>query len=108
MNEQVKELIITVKDYLQRLQVGISDTVDFLRYGKEGKAVDQMSLIIDGMKWLCEALEVTKDYHSINIVKINPALGEMNTALENLDYILLGDILEYELLPILEKWSIKL
>ncbi|NMA84922.1 MAG: hypothetical protein GX962_13795 [Epulopiscium sp.] len=104
MNEQVRELLITAKDYLQRLQAGVSNIVDFLRQGEEGKALEQIPLIIEGLKWLCEALDGTKNYHSIDIVQLNSALEEINVALENTDYILLGDVLEYELLPVLEEW----
>jgi hypothetical protein len=32
----------------------------------------------------------------------------MISAFENTDYVLLGDILEYEILPILENWNEKL
>lgn len=108
MNEQIGEVLVTVKDYLQRLQTGIVNTADFLRQGEEGKAINQMPLIIDGIKWLCEALEVTQGFHSIEIIQMNPALEEMNTAIKNLDYVLLGDVLEYELLPTLEEWFVEL
>ena len=62
--------------------------------------------IIDGLRWLIEAIRLTEDVQeeAIDILEIKNILGEMLEAFENEDNILLADMFEYELLEILERW----
>ncbi|BFR49812.1 hypothetical protein RVX_R28730 [Nitratidesulfovibrio sp. HK-II] len=50
------------------------------------------------------SLRVTKDF-SDNVERFSDLLGEMTEVLENEDWILLADLLEYEFLPACETWK---
>lgn len=50
------------------------------------------------------SLRTTKDF-SDNVERFSDLLGEMTEVLENEDWILLADLLEYEFLPACENWK---
>lgn len=108
--EEKMELVCTAADYTGRLIEGINEAVDLFHEGMEGKALDLVIQIIDGLKWTMEAITVTLDVQeeAIDISEINDAFNAMSEALENVDYVLIADVLEYEILPKVEEWNQKL
>lgn len=50
------------------------------------------------------ALTDDKDF-ATNVEQISALLGEMNEVLESEDWILLADLLEYELIPVCDNWK---
>ncbi|HOA80097.1 MAG TPA: hypothetical protein PKK61_03410 [Defluviitaleaceae bacterium] len=104
------ELINMAVEYTGRLIEGINEAVDAFHEGMEGKALDLVVQIIDGLKWTMEAITVTLDVQRdpIDISEINDPFNEMAEALENIDYVLMADVLEYEVLPKVEEWNQKL
>ncbi|OEF97713.1 hypothetical protein [Desulfuribacillus alkaliarsenatis] len=110
IRQQQNELMDSIIDYLPKLIVGVSDAVSNYQSGQEGKANELMIDIVDGLKWLSEALTLTISIQKdpIDLSELHEHFNEMISAYENTDYVLLGDILEYEILPILEKWNEKL
>lgn len=104
------EVLITAKDYLDRLIPGIEETANQLRSGSENEGSRTMVDIVDGLHWLADVIMLTTDQQKtkIDYMEIVPFFELMNEALENLDYVYLGDLLEYEIVPILERWRTKL
>lgn len=101
--EKQLEALNAANDYIEKLKTGIEDLVNKINSGEENNGVQLIPNIADGLQWLVNIIELTKDLHkgSISIENIKEQLGEIIEALENEDYVLLGDLFNYELLPIL-------
>ncbi|AYD41455.1 hypothetical protein D4Z93_09260 [Clostridium fermenticellae] len=89
---------------MYNLKSGINSAVDKFQGGKENEALKLMPLIIDGMQWTAQAVVLTKDLYKkeIELDEFNQKLKEVAEAIENEDYILVGDLFEYEVIPILD------
>lgn len=105
MNSEKIEVLNTANEYLDNLKKGVSDISELIQEGKEQEGINLIPQVADGLQWLIQAVNLTKDVHKkeINIKEIDEHLAEMVEALENEDYILVGDLFNYEILPILEK-----
>lgn len=101
MEQQITGILKETYDYIYRLIDGINIVMDNYRSGNEGKAHELMVHVIDGFSWVIEVINVTKLSKNIDIT-INEFLDEMITAYKNMDYVLLCDLLEYEIIPVLE------
>lgn len=103
MNEQM-EALRTANEYLDNLIGGVKKVANYIEQGEEEKGVELISYIADGIEWLLSAVNLTQEVHegSVNIGAINEKLEEIVEALENEDYVLVGDLFNYEILPILE------
>ncbi|MGK0469235.1 hypothetical protein [Clostridium sp.] len=102
MNEQF-ETLQSVKEYMVNLINGIGKAVEYFQAGEDRKGYELISPITEGIQWMSEALMLTKDIHhqDIELQAMNEKLKEIVEALENEDFILIGDLFEYELKPIL-------
>ncbi|CAI3628958.1 MULTISPECIES: hypothetical protein [Clostridium] len=99
------EILKSVNDYLYNLKEGIKSVSELIQSGKEYEAVNLIVKVSDGLEWINEALNCTKDYNlnNLNLNEINGFIGEICEALENEDFILVSDLFNYEIIPILEK-----
>ncbi|GAA0724303.1 hypothetical protein GCM10008905_18000 [Clostridium malenominatum] len=105
MREEKMETLITAKSYIDNLKDGVEKAFNYIYEGKEEKAISIMPHFAEGMEWLSQVLYLTKDVHreKINIESINETLNEVVEALENSDYTLVGDLLNYEVYPLLDE-----
>lgn len=105
MIEEKMEALKTADEYIDKLRNGINELVHFISEGKEEKAMEYIPLLSDGMLWVLQVLELTEDVHekNIDINHINEKLNEVVEAVENEDYILIGDLFKYEILSILDE-----
>ena len=94
---EFKEILTTVDSYLYNLKNGIKQICDLIQEGKEYEAINILPQAAEGLQWVDEALNATEASHNGKLT-----LEEINEALENEDYILVGDIFNYEIIPILE------
>lgn len=103
MNEKI-EILKTVSEYVVNLIRGIEKAVEYFQAGEETKGCDLISPIAEGIQWMSDALIITKDIHTqdINLQIMNEKLNEIVEALENGDFILIGDLFQYELIPIIQ------
>lgn len=101
MEQQITEILEETFEYIDRLINGINTVMNGYRSGNEGKAHELMVHVIDGFSWVLEVINATKLSKNIDIT-INEFLEEMIIAYKNLDYVLLCDLLEYEIIPVLE------
>ena len=104
MIEEKIEVLKTADEYIYKLVDVINKLVEYLRGGEEEEGMRYLSLVSDGLLWIIDTIEVTKDLYKdkINIEEINTKLNEVVEAVENEDYILIGDLFSYEILPMLE------
>jgi hypothetical protein len=103
MNEQIENLK-TANEYLDNLKGGVKKAVNYIEQGEEEKGVALIPAIADGIEWLLSSINLTQELHKgrINIGAINEKLEEIVEGLENEDYVLVGDLFNYEILPALE------
>lgn len=101
-----KEIMATAHDYLERFDNGCKCIIELFREGEESEALKLLPDAIEGLQWLSEVFELTKESHTgkLDYVEINNVLKNIEEALQDIDYILLSDLLEYEVLPITDKW----
>lgn len=109
--ELKKEVLGTALEYIERVLPGVEEIIECFQTGREDKATSMMIELIEGMQWLIQAIDGTTDLqgeHSIDTSQINSILNQLVEAYENMDYVLLSDLLEYELLPLAKTWKEKL
>ena len=104
--------------YLIRLIPGIEKSVELFRMGNEQEANKFFINIIDGIDWLSQVLdmvlaakEISPDsvFNGKSIQDRRASLvdftQQMVDANKNQDWVLLADLLEYEILPYYQEWS---
>ncbi|KGI39717.1 hypothetical protein [Clostridium tetani] len=97
--EQKLEVLETAKNYIDNLKEGIDNIYNYISEGKENNALDLIPDFAEGIEWLSQVLVLTKDVHKkdLNIDGLNNILNEVVEAIENEDYILVGDLFKYEI-----------
>lgn len=110
----ILETIETGIDYLPKLYAGLRNMVVLLQEGKEGEGIDLFQKSLDGLEWsssLTEAIltipiagrsHLLSDEWKEKAVNLRDNLRELNEAWANRDYVLIADIVEYEILPYLD------
>ena len=103
MNEKI-EALKTADKYMYNLKKGIQSVVEKFQGGMENDALNLLPFVIDGLQWMAQVITLTKDVQKgeINLFKFNSKLKEVVEAIENEDYVLIGDLFEYEIIPMLE------
>lgn len=109
MNEKY-ELLKTVDEYAAKLKIGILECSKLFQSGQTSEGSESVITIIEGLQWIIDAIALTVDIQKepIDSVEINSKLYEIIDAFKNEDYILIGDLFEYEILPILTEWQEKI
>lgn len=106
--KQQLETLQTANEYIVRLESGIIEGISLFKNNEESQAVEMLPYIIDGAEWLNDAMKLTVGIHSeeINYDEVREKLVEIVEAFNNEDYILVGDLLEYEILPVIGQWKV--
>lgn len=107
------------KGYLERLNPGIEETAELFRVGEDTKAHTQYGRCLDGINWFIQIVEGARqviglDYDRIlfNRVSVQSYIENLEHNIRELwhaqqeeDWIMLSDLLEYELLPMMQGWK---
>ena len=109
MNEKY-ELLKTVDEYISKLKIGILECSKLFQSGQTSEGSESVITIIEGLQWIIDAIALTSDIQKepIDSAGINSKLNEIIDAFKNEDYILIGDLFEYEILPMLTDWQEKI
>lgn len=104
INEQI-EALQSANEYLYKLKDGIGTLVDFINNNEVNNAYETIPAIAEGLDWIIKVVTLTQESQKEEIVTsdINEHLDSIVEALENEDYILVGDLFNYEILPILDR-----
>jgi len=104
MKSEKIEVLSTADQYLDNLILGIKEIVELFQSGKEMEAINKVTVVIDGIDYISKVVVLTKDVQKdeISLDDLNEQLQAIIEAFENEDYILIGDLFNYELLPIIE------
>lgn len=104
--ELMLESMKTAVEYLPRLESGLKQVSELIQKGKDGEAISLFITSIDGLEWFGTILThidkwaVKGEKHS---EEYKSKLEELLNAWENKDMVLISDILEYEVCPLLNK-----
>jgi hypothetical protein len=103
MDEKM-ELLKTTSDYIVNLKSEILKASECFRSGEDTDGFNLVPSIAEGLGWIINALKITGDLlkQHISIDKLNEKLNEIVEAIENQDTMLIGDLFEYELFPMIE------
>ena len=115
----LKDLVATnlsnALDYLEKLIPGFDQAADLFRTGNEQEANKYYIQILDGMDWFSEVVNVVmssegegqEPENSLRVrqAKLTDLMSQMLEANKNQDWVLLADILEYEMIPFYKEWQ---
>jgi len=115
----LKDLVATnlsnALDYLEKLIPGFDQAADLFRMGNEQEANKFYIQILDGMDWFSEVINIVMDSEfegsehqdtlSLRQAKLTDLMSQMLEANKNQDWVLLADILEYEMTPFYKEWQ---
>lgn len=114
-NEQlIKETFLEAAQYIGKVMGAIDQISDNFLAGRENLALKNFAELVDGMEWLINVVNLTKDSQAELAITFEDydtfvnMMREVVTAFENNDYVLIGDLLTFEIKPILEKWQTEL
>ena len=94
-----EEILITAKNYMERLIPGIDNISEKFING-EKEAMEDLLDVVEGIQYISKVLKLIEIKENI-IEFLNSYLNEIINAIENEDYILIGDLMKYELIPVL-------
>jgi len=117
--EMAHQGLADARDYLQKLNPGIEKTAELFRLGEESKANEYYARCVDGINWFIHVLEGVRQVMGLNfqdlsfkgepvqshVGKLQQTIRQMWSAQVEEDWVMLSDLLEYELLPIMEAWK---
>ena len=116
--EMINKNIENADAYLIRLIPGIEKSVELFRIGNEQEANKFFVKIVDGIDWFSQVLDIilTAKEISPDTVFEGKSIQDRRTSLvdltqqmvdanKNQDWVLLADLLEYEILPYYQEWS---
>lgn len=92
-----------VMDYSQNVLQKIIPASEDIR---EGIHIEYVPQIVEGTLVCVEGLKALKEIHSVNIDEdyITQVTGDLLEGMENGDFSLIADILEYEFKPMFQNW----
>ena len=116
--DMINKNIDNADAYLIRLIPGIEKSVELFRIGNEQEANKFFVKIVDGIDWFSQVLDIilTAKEISPDTVFEGKSIQDRRTSLvdltqqmvdanKNQDWVLLADLLEYEILPYYQEWS---
>ena len=119
----LKDLVATnlanALDYLKKLIPGFEQAADLFRAGNEQEANKYYLQILDGIDWFSqvisiimnpdegklELLDADDENLQVRQEKLTDLMNQMLEANKNQDWVLLADILEYEMVPFYKDWE---
>jgi hypothetical protein len=105
--EIIEESIETAKIYLPRLKDGLHEIVKLFYEGKDQEAVSLFVTAVDGLEWFNSFLKgmqlANLETDSKKITSYPQIMKDLLGAWERQDFLLVSDIIEYELIPLIEE-----
>lgn len=108
MERILVETMQSLGEYLPRMVNGCREITNNLQVGNEATALSQMPQFVEGLQWIFEAITgIQKNglLHEIDFGSLQEYFNGVVNSLEIKDYVLLADLLEYEIAPVLEEWN---
>lgn len=96
-----------LKDYIANFKAVVIETAELFQGYEVNKATAILVEITEGIQWLMNILVAANIMNEDDIKQINVYLNEIVEGLMNQDYILVGDLLQYEIIPKVEQMEQK-
>lgn len=90
-------------EYLPKLSRGLTAITELMRNGNEAEGARFFAQATEGLRWLVGLLTNISLVKASEIEKFGEDLNTLLTAWENEDYVLIADLLEYEMAPFVEQ-----
>ena len=111
--------LVNALDYLKELIPGFEKAADLFRTGNEQEANKYYLQILDGIDWFSQVVSIIMnpdegemelpDADDENLQarqkKLTDLMSQMLEANQNQDWVLLADLLEYEMVPFYKNWE---
>ena len=114
LQDLVANNLTNAKEYLEKLVPGFQKAADLFRMGNEQEANQYYLQILDGVDWFSQViLTIVNAQENIfeaqsleeRQKKLTDLMGQMLEANKNQDWVLLADLLEYEMIPFYKVWQ---
>jgi hypothetical protein len=111
--ELMNKALVEAHVFGEELKETCSTISGHFQVGRQNEGVALLSGFLEGIGCISQAIHITQPIHEekglqIELSELPDVLGPLVEALENEDYGLVGDILSFEVSPVLDKWSIEL
>ena len=106
--------LTNAKDYLVRLIPGFQKAADLFRMGNEQEANQYYLQVLDGIEWFSQVVitivstqENKSEEKSLEErqKKLTDLMSQMLEANQNQDWVLMADLMEYEMIPFYKDWE---
>ena len=106
--------LTNAKEYLERLIPGFQKAADLFRMGNEQEANQYYLQVLDGIDWFSQVVLTIvnaqeKKFEEKSLEErqkeLTGLMAQMLEANENQDWVLLADLLEYEMTPFYKDWQ---
>jgi len=108
--EEYAQTIKTYNEYLERMHTAVGHICEDLQESDYQELSMTMPAVVEGLAWVYEAATEFVRLGKIEAAQydsLKGLIGNLGDAMENHDYLLLHDLMEFELIPILENIKIK-
>lgn len=105
MGKEKLQAVDDVIHYIEATIVIIGRSIEYLRNGEVQRGYQLIDDICQKLGQIIDILHNIVNQDHINITEINDNIKEMFEAMENKDYVLLADIMEFELKNKLGEWN---
>jgi len=112
-NDMAIEITLELYKVVNIMSEGGKRVAELFRQADDAEALETYQDLLDVIRNFLRMVGVLRDEYSLkdhkeyesNAEELNDLFSEMSSVLENEDWILLADLLEYEFLPAVEKWK---
>jgi hypothetical protein len=112
-NEMAVEITLELYKVVNIMNEGGKRVAELFRQADDAEALETYQDLLEVIRNFLRMIGVLRDEYSLkdhpdyerSAEELNELFTEMSTVLENEDWILLADLLEYEFLPAVEKWK---
>jgi hypothetical protein len=119
LKDLVATNLVNALDYLKKLIPGFMQAADLFRSGNEQEANKYYLQVLDGIDWFSQVVGIIispdegkmglpdSDNENLQVrqEKLTDLMSQMLEANKNQDWVLLADILEYEMVPFYKDWE---
>ena len=112
-DEMAVEITLELYKVVNIMSEGAKQVAGLFRQADDAEALETYQDLLDVIRNFLRMIGVLRDEYSLKdnadyekgATELNEMFTEMSSVLENEDWILLADLLEYEFLPAVEKWK---
>ena len=114
LQDLVSNNLTNAKEYLEKLISGFQKAADLFSMGNEQEANQYYLQILDGIDWFSQVI-LTIVNAQVDIFKeqtleerqkkLTDLMAQMLEANKNQDWVLMADLLEYEMIPFYKDWQ---